>query len=232
MKNVLLILSFLFIIAITLYLLFLGNFFCDFDPAKFNDIVTPIIALTAAIIYYLTLKEIIRTNKISKNIGYYNMLDYRIVELEISLREKQFFHSPGLQDDELSRIYSKSNAKNFIELYSKLYSRIDEFLYKKEDNFYFDVLKPKNNPPEIKNSVDFFIHLKLDLIIALEPVYELITNVISLKLDPIQQKTLITKIKDKLLKDYLSLFVMAYFLAERKVTYKGKEFIYRRDEIR
>ena len=62
------------LIILMVILLALNNFFYDFESSKFNNIVTPFATIIAAIIYYLTLKEIINTNKISKIDIHYNII--------------------------------------------------------------------------------------------------------------------------------------------------------------
>lgn len=211
------------ICGLTIFYLWERNFFCDFEPTTFNNILTPIATIIAALIYFFSLKELARTNKINKNSDYYNILNYRIGELENAIKERKFFR-PSIQNEQLAGKFNKSNPLEFQEIYFELYHELANFLRGREEIKFYDVLNVKKNPPEIRLQLEFFIELKLKIVSELSPVYELLEKIDSSDFDQFQRNALVTQVKEKLLKDYLGLFVLYDFYPKKEVSFLGQKF--------
>ena len=170
------------------------------------------------------------TNKISKSENHFQIFNGRINDIEYQLKQKKFVSPFLVRNDDFDKLYKDANLIEFRPLYSELESYINYFLFNHKD-IVFDILDYNKNPQELRYLVEAFIDLHIEIILHYDSVNKLINDVFLSNLDDIQKNTLITKIKERIINDYLSIFIWPEYHKGKQIVYKGKVFKYGKNEI-
>lgn len=231
LRSILLFVGVILLIDITVRLWFSYKLNLTFSSFEFNNIVTPIVTVIAAFIYYYTLREIKEQNNNHISSLQYAHFKQKIEMISDSLREMNFNSLGILVDDELKawakievRIgdYKLFNGLNYRFLYETLISKIYA------DPFYKKDLENDENHQEYlrKEYYKIIDKTESELLRPISRQYDRVANICrEISMSDINEKyklMLFDIIIKQVLETYLAIMDKNYFCETIKV--KGKKF--------
>lgn len=179
-------------ICVVYFLLDKNKFFCDYSAGTFNNVITPLVTIIAAFVYYFTLVEIKRTNSLANGNAHFSLLKEKLNSEQLRLQ------SIPLQISTHDCISTPlSFYSMFIEHYDKLV---------KEFEIYGDHIIPELEakhvfPDKIEKYLSKLRMTLIELKYILKPIESLVIEIDSSEISEEQKNYMYDKISN-LLKDY------------------------------
>ncbi|MDD4992081.1 MAG: hypothetical protein PHR83_07615 [Paludibacter sp.] len=208
-------------------LLYVNKFFVDFKSQTFNEVITPIATIFAAIIYLYTLFEIRRQSNISNNNFQFSFFKEKIEKEKLKLANWKLRNQPIGVLKEFSELIIESNGLKYYQLYNAIYFKIIESKEYQSD-FENGVVITQSDNREYVRLIHSLFSINFQLYLNNCSIEQLLKEINGTKLSDFQKKSLNELIIIELLNDYMLIFQDYHTLSKsrKKIHEKWIEFSY------
>lgn len=211
--------------VLVVVMLSINSFFTSGSSTVFNEVLTPVATVAAAIIYYRTLLEMKKSTEIAVSNRNYEIFKDDINRVYNKYKETRFFTLSHF-DEDIDDLVKTSSLIDFGHLLKCLVAEV-KF---SNPNMVFSALEKKDNPQSIRTHVEFIVEIIGKIARSYSSIESIISDIYSSNLDAAQKRNLMDKIKGEILSDYLLVFSF-YEHKGYTVEYKGQELRYSGLEI-
>lgn len=209
------------------YLLYVNNFFNDYDSQIFNEVATPIVTIFAAIIYLYTLLEIKKQSKITNNNFQFDFFKEKIEKEKTKLENWRFNLRPIGELEQFSDLLSETNGLKYYRLYNSIYKKIkdsDEYLSDLESGVIITTFDKR----EYVRLIHTLFAMNFELYLNNCNIEKLLKEINESELSDFQKKSLNELIILDILNDYMMLFYNYHKPCRYRMQIQGKlvEFAY------
>ena len=218
-------------------LLYVNKFFVDFKSQTFNEVITPIATIFAAIIYLYTLFEIRRQSKITNNNFQFGFFKEKIEKEKLKLANWKLRIQPIGILKEFAELIIESNGLKYYRLYNAIYFKIIESKEYQSDLENRVVITESENKEYVR-----FIHILFSINFEIYlnncNIEQLLKEINESDLSDFQKKSLNELIIIELLNDYMMIFQNYHAFAKSGIKVQDKwinisynEILYRPDIV-
>lgn len=208
-----------FVGVLVVVMLSVNDFFASGSSTVFNEVLTPVATVAAAIIYYRTLLEMKKSTEIAVSNRNYEIFKDDINRVYNKYKEMRFF-SLSHFDEDIESLVNTSNVIEFRWLLTELVFSVKNSS-KFDPNMPYSYNNKRSNSDQNDERLKFSVEILGRIAGNYSSLESIIKEILSSNLDKSQKRNLIDKIKGDILVDYLAMFVFY-----GKNTASGHEFSY------
>lgn len=218
-------------------LLYVNKFFVDFKSQTFNEVITPIATIFAAIIYLYTLFEIRRQSKITNNNFQFSFFKEKIEKEKLKLANWKLRLQPIGILKEFSKLIIESNGLKYYWLYNAIYFKIIESKEYQSDLENRVVITQSDNREYVR-LIHTLFSINFEIYLNNCSIEQLLMEINESNLSDFQKKSLNELIIIELLNDYMMIFQNYHTSAKSGIKIQNKwinlsynEILYRPDIV-
>jgi hypothetical protein len=187
------------------YLLYVNGFFENRNSQTFNEVITPVVTIFAALIYLYTLLEIKKQSQITNNNFQFDFFKEKIEKERIKLENWRFNLRPIGELERFSDLLKETNGIKYYKLYNSIYKEVinsKEYLSDLEKGVVINQLDKREYVGLIYTlfSMNFELHLNNS------SIEKLLKEINQSELSEFQKKSLNELIIPGILNDYMLIF--------------------------